>query len=247
MAVRVSTGTRNAILGRRASVVAVLQGATGAFVDGGTGADTITDSGNHFLTAGFQPGMSLYCVGATTSGNDTGVSGELIVSVAAGTLTLATGVVHTAEVFAAATTLVGVSGGSLADIFRCGVIDIYSGSQPASADAAETGTKLLRFSLASGAVVAGVGTNGLLFEDSASDGEIEKSTAQVWSGVGLAAGTAGWARLYDNSITTGASTTACRIDMNCSTSAYPMKMSTLSVAVGATVTCDAFKVILPTD
>lgn len=247
MAIKLSTGLRNALLGKRALGVAVLQGTTGAFVDGGTGADTITDSGNGFLTAGFQPGMMLFCKGATTAANDAAVSGAVIVAVAAGTITLDTGVVNTAEAFAQSTTLVGVAGGSFADLFRCGVLDIYSGAQPSSADDVETGAKLLRITASSGTFVAGAGANGLLFATSASSGTLTKLTTQVWSGVGLATGVAGWFRLYANDATTGSSTTAIRLDGSCSTSSYPMKMSTLSITTGATVTIDSFTIILPTD
>ena len=252
MGFQLSTGLRNSLLGKQAAGVAVLQGANGALVDGGAGADTITDSGESLLTTGFQPGMVLYLVGATTAANNTAVSGKKIVSVVAGTITLDTGVVNTAEQFAAATTLIGVSGGCLSDLFRNGVIDIYSGAQPASADAAETGTKLMRITQGSGTFVAGAGANGLLFEDFAdvASGELQKKSDQVWSGVGLAAAgsagvTAGWWRMYDNSVTTGLSTTAVRMDGICSASSYQMRMSSTKIVEGATVTVDSFKVIIP--
>lgn len=250
MAFKLSTGFRNAVQGQRALGVAVLQGATGAFVDGGAGADTITDSGNGFLTAGFQPGMMLYCKGATTAANDAAVEGVQIVSVTAGTITLDTGVVNTAEVFAATTTLVGMKGGSVADVLMNGTLHIYSGSQPSNADAAETGTLLLKVTNASGAFVSGAGANGLLFAAAASDGSIEKLAIQVWSGVGEAAagasGTvAGWWRFYANTVTTGLSTTAIRIDGNCSTTSGQMVMSSSTIKTGQTVTIDSFKITIP--
>lgn len=250
MGLKLSTGLRNAILAQRAQGVAVLQGATGALVDGGAGADTITDSDSGFLTAGFEPGMMLFLTGCTTAGNDTAVTGATIVSVVAGTITLNTGIVHTAEVFAATATLVGVSGGSFADLFRNGVMDIYSGAQPASADAAETGTKLMRITEGSGAFVAGAPGNGLRFAATCvTANEITKDLSQVWSGVGLAAagtGTvAGYFRLYANDATTGLSTSAIRMDGNCSMTAYPMRMSSTTIVEGATVTVDSFVVKIP--
>jgi hypothetical protein len=63
-----------------------IQGTGIAFVDGGGGADTITDSNNGFIRAGFQPGHKIAVSGSTTSDGD-----YTIVSVVAGTITLATG------------------------------------------------------------------------------------------------------------------------------------------------------------
>ncbi len=59
---------------------------TMAFVSGGPGNDTITDSGNGFINAGFVPGMSLL-IFKSTSNN---AVAALITEVAAGTLTLST-------------------------------------------------------------------------------------------------------------------------------------------------------------
>jgi len=62
-----------------------------AFVDGGGGADTITDSGSAFVTTGYKAGDLITVSGSTSNdGNYT------IVSLVAGTITLATGVL-TAE------------------------------------------------------------------------------------------------------------------------------------------------------
>lgn len=63
-----------------------IQGTGIAFVDGGGGADTITDTGNGFIRAGFQPGHKITVSGSTTSDGD-----YTIVSLVAGTITLATG------------------------------------------------------------------------------------------------------------------------------------------------------------
>ena len=63
-----------------------IQGTGIAFVDGGGGADTITDTDNGFIRAGFQPGHKITVSGSTTSDGP-----YTIVSVVAGTITLATG------------------------------------------------------------------------------------------------------------------------------------------------------------
>jgi len=125
-----------------------------------------------------------------------------------------------------------------------GVIEIYTGAQPATADLAESGTKLLRVTLASGAFSAGVATNGLNL-GTAVDGVTGKEVAEVWSGVGLAAGTAGWFRYYANDYVTGASTTAVRFDGICGVGTGQLRMSSLSIATGATTTVDSGSITQP--
>lgn len=241
---RLSTGLRDKLLGLQATVRASFQGVTGAFVDGGGGADTITDSGNGFITAGFAPGQILFCKGATIAANNTAVTGAVIQSVAAGTITLLTGIVNTAEAFAAATVIAAAEGGCLKDVFRDGVLRIYSGSQPAAADNATSGTLLAEITVASGAFSHGAFTNGLEFGAAAS-GVIAKN-AEVWSGLGLAAGTAGWFRLTANPTDSGSlSTTLPRLDGNIGTSGADLNMSSTTIVVGATYTIDTFQLTLP--
>lgn len=68
------------------SGTAQIQGTGIAFVDGGGGVDTITDSNNGFIRAGFQPGHKITVSGSTTSDGD-----YTLTAVVAGTLTMATG------------------------------------------------------------------------------------------------------------------------------------------------------------
>ena len=77
-----------------------------------------------------------------------------------------------------------VEKGTADEIFKNGVIDIYSGSQPADADAVEIGTKLVRVTVASGAFVVGEPANGLNFATAAEGGMAKEG--DVWSGLGLA-------------------------------------------------------------
>jgi hypothetical protein len=128
--------------------------------------------------------------------------------------------------------------GSLNDLLTYGIIDIYSGSQPTDADAAETGTKLVRITAGSGAFTPETSTNGLEFNDAAS-AVLSKKTAQVWSGVGLATGTAGWFRFYDNDVDTGSSTSAVRLDGSVGLSGAQLTLSTTSIESGATITVDS--------
>ena len=126
-----------------------------------------------------------------------------------------------------------------------GVIDIYSGAQPASADAAETGTKLLRITLNNAAFVAGQAANGLEFETTPANGIAVKAIAEVWSGLGLADGQAGWYRHYDNAATTGQSTSAVRLDGACATSGSQLNMSSTTVVTSAPITIDSCAYTFP--
>lgn len=126
-----------------------------------------------------------------------------------------------------------------------GCLWIYSGSQPATADAAATGTALLKITVSSGEFAHGTATNGLNF-DAPAAGVLSKAAAEVWSGVGLADGTAGWFRFVGNPTDDlGVTTTLPRIDGRVSTSGAEMTLSTLSIVTGATVTIDSFAMNLP--
>jgi len=129
--------------------------------------------------------------------------------------------------------------------FNNGTIYIYSGPQPATADTAIQGTLLLQVTLNNGAWTAGVGTNGLQF-DAPVSGVLSKAAAQVWRGLGVAAGTAGWFRLVGNPADAGgASTTLPRLDGTVAISGGDMNLSSLSIVVSAPTTVDVFQFTLP--
>lgn len=126
-----------------------------------------------------------------------------------------------------------------------GVIYIYRGTQPATADAAATGTLLMKVTVASGVFAHGTATNGLNFDASAS-GVLSKAVAEVWSGVGLAAGTAGWFRHCGNPADDqGESTTLPRIDGRIATSGAEMSLSNPNIVVGASTTIDSYSIAWP--
>lgn len=124
--------------------------------------------------------------------------------------------------------------------FEGGVIDIYTGSQPVSADAAVTGSILLgTVTLASGAFTPGSPTNGLTFAAPA-NGSVSKSTDQ-WSFKGVANGTAGWFRLRGNAVDTGmASTELPRVDGSIGTSGADLNLSNIVITINAPNTIDTF-------
>lgn len=246
MAFRFSTKLRNLILSgapsRRTSVIRTAT--TIAAVDGGTGNDSFTDSGNGFVSAGFSVGDAILVTGF--SGTGVANNGKIftILSVSPGIIEVATGSLA-AEDAGATVTIVQVVGNSLRDIFKDGILRIYSGTQPTSADAAKTGTLLTEITLGSGAWVAGAPANGLEF-GLASAGVIAKETP-VWSGTGLVAGTAGWYRLYANATDAGALDSSYeypRIDGSIGTSGAQLNASSTSIAVGATITVDSFQIML---
>lgn len=130
------------------------------------------------------------------------------------------------------------------EAFTNGVLYIYSGPQPATADAAVQGTLLMKITKASGAFSFGSATNGLNL-GSPSAGVVAKDT-DVWSGVGIAVGTAGWFRLMGNtSDDLGSSTTLARMDGSIGTVGADLNLVSTSIAVGTPLTIDVFQYTLP--
>jgi len=245
-----STGLRNDMLGLVATVVAFAQGADYHITDGGGSDDSIVASAGNLETDGFTPGDVMKLEGATAPANDAAITGVIITSMSADgkTVFFPTGTVDTDQVFAAITTLLAARGGSLKDVFKDGVLRIYSGAQPASPDDAVNGSLLVEISLDAGTFAAGDYESGIEFELEASVtlGELEKESAETWQGVGAIAGTATWFRLVGNVADTGLlSTTLPRIDGTVGASGADLNMSNTAVSVGATYTVDTFKLSLP--
>ena len=99
-----------------------------------------------------------------------------------------------------------------------------------------------------GSGVAGVNpVNGLRFGDSAA-GSVVKDSAQAWTGVGLAAGTAGWFRFKGPISDAGSSDAAelyIRLDGNVATSGANLNVTSTTIAVGATQTISTFTLTEP--
>jgi hypothetical protein len=140
-----------------------------------------------------------------------------------------------------------LTGISFGDLFIDGVIYIYTGAQPATADLTESGTNILIITESSGAFTPGAPGNGLEFEEDSVAGVISKAAAETWSGIGIGGGgTAGWFRFYANARTQGASTTAVRFDGQCATVGGELTMSSTTIVTDATTTIDTFTITLPT-
>ena len=126
-----------------------------------------------------------------------------------------------------------------------GVLEIYSGAQPASADAAIAGTLLAKITLNGGAFAHGSPTNGLEW-DTPSGGQIEKPAGDVWSGLGLAQGTAGWARFKANPADNDASsTTLSRLDFSVGKTSGDIRLPNINIDVNDPVTVNAATMTLP--
>jgi hypothetical protein len=124
--------------------------------------------------------------------------------------------------------------------FTSGYINIYTGSQPATADDAVPGTAVLL------AIISNNGTaTGVTF-DAPVAGKISKAAAETWSDTALATGSAGWFRLYrsaDNPATSD--TTLARIDGAVSTSGAELNISNTSVVIAAVQTVTQFDITMP--
>lgn len=127
-------------------------------------------------------------------------------------------------------------------LFAAGFIDIYSGTRPTLAnDAPPANTVKL-------ATVYSNGTSlGINFEANATDGILEKASAETWSCASmLATGTATWFRLREASDPGSAlSTTACRVDGTVGTSGADMNLTSISFAAGAPLTIGGGQFTLP--
>lgn len=134
------------------------------------------------------------------------------------------------------------------ETFKNGVLAIYSGTQPASADEAETGTLLCLITKDGGAFTPGQPDNGLNF-GTPSGGAVDKDAAEMWSGKALVDGTAGWFRFYDNNYVTGASTTARRFDGAISNLEMNevLMANTVILVAESELTVDSFRVVFDMD
>ena len=130
--------------------------------------------------------------------------------------------------------------GALRTALHEGVIRIYQGTPPLSADAALGGAMLL-------STITGPDEAGLVFETTADNGSLLKNS-EVWSGDNVATGTASFYRHVLLADDGSESTTALRIQGTCGTiaSTADMRLSSTSLTEGATQTLDFYAVTLPT-
>jgi len=130
--------------------------------------------------------------------------------------------------------------------YKNGVLALYSGTQPTSADEAESGDLLCLITKDGETFAAGSPEGGLNFDPTPVSGVASKAAAETWTGTVLADGTAGWFRFYANDYATGASTTAKRFDGRIGTGTDAEMQITNTVLVkDGKVTITTFPVTLP--
>lgn len=129
--------------------------------------------------------------------------------------------------------------GSLRSQLLNGFLKIYSGTAPASADDAVTGTLLCTISVSS------TGT-GITLDTTASAGTVSKAPAETWSGVNAATGTAGYFRHVGSADTGASSTTQPRLQGDVATAGAELNFTSVALTSGATQTVDYYNVALPT-
>lgn len=200
MALSMSQALCEAMVG---DLKAYRSGARLSLVDGGAGHDQIVDGAGLLVASGFAVGDLVQIIGATSASN---ISAWPVISAATGALDLPTGSLVAGETSGnAALKIQSFKRGSLQELFYMSQLDIYTGSKPSSADAAEIGTLLASF------------TNICLGE-AGWDAVNKKAYFDLTGGtpitaVAAASGTAGYFRLRGGRVfTTGASTTMIRID-----------------------------------
>lgn len=109
------------------------------------------------------------------------------------------------------------------------VWDIYSGALPSSADADATGTKL-------GTISKNGDGTGVTFSAPDASGVLYKPSGDTWSGVAIAAGTMGYARLRQVADAGGVSATACRMDVQIGVSGAELNFPSLSTVISPAAT-----------
>ena len=126
-----------------------------------------------------------------------------------------------------------------------GIIEIYSGVQPSSADDAVAGTLLLTITESGGSFTPGSPTNGLEFGAPVA-GVLGKASAETWQGDGVANGIAGWFRFKGNAADAGgSSTTAVRLDGSIGSSGADLNLGNTNIVIGETTTLNSFNLTLP--
>lgn len=214
MAWRLSTGFVKALLGGTPSVDNSIN-ASIVCVDGAASDDSITDAANGFVAAGFKADHWLLIIDAAGGANHNILA--QVLTVAVGTITFVTGTLTAAG--AAQLCIVNFGdGGSVKEILKNGTMDGFVGTRPTDADTTEGASSIIQITKDNAAFVAGDPTNGLnlgYFDGTTLKRGIDPDTTvyEVWRGVGKnSGGTLGWVRWYANAYTTGASSSAIRMD-----------------------------------
>jgi hypothetical protein len=247
MAFRLSTALRNSLLEREALVGNLTIHAntlTFGDGDGAGGNDTINDVSNGLI--GHKPGDKITVANSTL--NDGTYE---ILSTTVGTIEVAAASLAAETADSVTVGLASCRGGSFNDIFRNGIMRIFSGAQPTTADDVETGTLLVEISVGGGTFVSGQPEYGLNFGETAVAAILAKSPGETWQGEAGASSTAGYFRFYPNDVDShiGADAggeTKVRFDGAIATAGAQLNMSSTTITSGGTTSIDSVAVTLPT-
>jgi len=250
MAFRLSTALRNTLLEKEAvcgEVSIHVNTITLGDGDGAGGNDTINAASG---LSGHKPGDKITIKGTNAGSND--VTVEILLSSDSKIEIPADSLSASEDCTSLTIALASCRGGSFNDIFRNGVMRIFSGAQPATADDVETGTLLVEITEA-GQIpfVSGAPEFGINFGETATGAILGKSASEVWSGEAGATAIAGYFRVYPNDVDNHVgddadSETKVRFDGAIATSGAQLNMSNTSITSGATTTIDSVAVTLPT-
>jgi len=249
MAWNFSTGLLNAMANKAPAIPVQLAAATISFGDGtGTGGnDQVLDSGNGLAVFADYPYYWLSIKGSTSNNIVAPIK-----TVAAGAIEIPAGYLAT-EGAGDPVVLSVISHGSFCDIMRNSVLYVYSGSRPTDADQIENGTLLAIISRTGGTFVSGSPEYGINLRQ-VSDRTVERmldpatGAAMLLSGTGLATLSSAWCRLHANTVVTGASTSAARMDGRISTiesNAEIWMPGGTTITSGISVDINSFSITLP--
>jgi len=141
--------------------------------------------------------------------------------------------------------MLGTSGLKTALAF--GVINLYTGTQPADADSAiPPGTVLVGVISKDGAAwVAGATANGLSMVGTSTAPNIDKAS-ENWQGTAIAAGTIGWGRFVGNPADAGvASLVLSRMDMSVGVAGANLNLANINCVAGTPLVITSFRYTLP--
>lgn len=133
--------------------------------------------------------------------------------------------------------------GSFATVMAGGLVKIYSGTAPLTADDAigSAGTNVLLCTIS----IDGLGT-GINMEAAAVGGTIEKKTTEAWKGTNAASGVATFYRHVAVGDNGSLSTTQARLQGAIGTAGAEMNFTSTSLTAGADQNVDYYRVTLPT-
>lgn len=129
---------------------------------------------------------------------------------------------------------------SLKSALSNGVLRIYAGAEPGSADAAVNGATLLCEIFSDGSAA------GINLANAAENGSISKAPGEAWSGSHIANGTATWFRHVTLADDGTASTAAMRIQGSVGVSGADLNLSSVAFTVSTPQNIDYYTLTLPT-